>query len=78
VSSREFTEWCAFYKSFPWDYGAAYIVATITNIMRKEGTDAKSAFDFMPADYEPPDPVAGMWDHLRKVSKQQDSEHGKH
>jgi hypothetical protein len=78
VSSREYTEWVQFYKLFPWDYGSALIVACITNIMRKEGTDAKSFSDFMPADFEPPDPVAGMWDHLRKVSKQQDSNNGKH
>jgi len=78
VSSSEFTEWCAFYKAYPWDYGAALVVATITNMMRKEGTDAKSAYDFMPADFEPPDPVEGMWDHLRKVAAAQESKNGKH
>jgi len=78
LTSREYTEWIAFYKSFPWDYGAALIVTTITNMLRSEDTDAKQVGDFMPADFEPVDPVVGMWDHLRKVSKKQDSKHGKH
>lgn len=78
MSSREFTEWVAFYKSYPWDYGSAFVVATMTNMMRKEGTDAKSAFDFMPADFVPVDPVEGMWDHLRKVAAAQGKNNGKH
>lgn len=77
MTSREFTEWVAFYKSFPWDYGAAFVVAAITNMMRKEGSDAKSAYDFMPADHVPTDPAEGMWDYLRNVAAKE-SKNGKH
>lgn len=77
MTSAEYTEWVAFYKSFPWDYGSALVVATITNMMRKDGVDAKSAHDFMPADYVPPDPVEGMWTYLRQVAAA-GAKHGKH
>jgi len=46
-------------------------------MMRKDGVEAKSATDFMPADYEPPDPVEPMWNYLRQVAAAE-AKHGKH
>ncbi len=58
ISSREFTEWVAFYELEPWgyevdNYRAGLICATVANAMRGKRGKRFSAADFMPKETRP-------------------------
>jgi hypothetical protein len=65
VTSSEFSEWCAFYDLFPWDYGTAYLATLITNMMRAEGKPPIELSQHMPADFVPADPLAAFRANLK-------------
>jgi len=53
ISSRELSEWMAFYNEEPWGteidlYGHAMTTSTLLNIYRKSGTPPVSPNDVMP------------------------------
>ena len=53
ISSRELTEWMAFWQLEPYGaeigfVGSAIVAATVANVNRQKGQKAYSASDFMP------------------------------
>ena len=53
ISSRELTQWMAFYKIEPFGAEAEYLghaitASTVANVNRKKGTKALKPVDFMP------------------------------
>jgi len=70
ISSRELTEWMAFYRLEPWgaevdDQRAALVAATVANTWRAKGPPAKVE-DFMPR--REPQPVqAQSWEDQVRI-----------
>ena len=79
--SREFAEWCAFYRKDPWgdqraDLRAAELSAMFANVHRKEGAPERSARDFMhflPPEPETPQPVERQISIARKLKEALDA-----
>ena len=71
ISSREFTEWAAFYELEPWgyevdNYRAGLICATVANAMRGKRGKKFSAADFMPKEIRP-QTIEDQYTRMRQV-----------
>lgn len=71
ISSREFTEWAAFYELEPWgyevdNYRAGLICATVANAMRGKRGKRFSAADFMPKEARP-QTIEDQYTRMRQV-----------
>lgn len=73
MTSKEFSDYCTFYRLFPWDYGFAMLAALISNMMAGENDPKKTVGDFMPADSLDYDPLAATMTGLRQMAKANDN-----